>query len=160
MTPDKTDAQTPSILSQIGVSAQYIKDFSFESPHAPQIFAPAQTAPEISMGVNVRTRPLNENAHEVLLMLRLEAKLGDKSAFIAELTYGGVFVLPKVPEEQLKMLLLIECPRLLFPFARGILANAVRDGGFPQILIAPIDFAILFQANKDNIGTMTTAGAA
>src|SRR5580698_6732261 len=102
---------------QIGVNAQYIKDLSFESPNAPQIFAPTQTPPELTMGVNVRTRPMAENTHEVLLMLRLEAKLVGKTAFIAELTYGGVFTLPAAPEEQLKLLLLIECPRLLFPFA-------------------------------------------
>src|SRR6185437_13684194 len=138
-----------------GISAQYIKDFSFESPNAPQIFAPAQTPPELSMGVNVRTRPLAPNGHEVLLLLRLEAKVGDKTAFIAELTYGGVFSLPAMPEEQLKLMLLIECPRLLFPFARAIMAEAIRDGGFPHVLITPIDFAALYQANSGNVGTMT-----
>lgn len=153
--------QIPLPPSQIAVNAQYIKDFSFESPNAPQIFGPVEKPPELTMGVNVRTRPLNDNkAHEVLLMLKLEAKLKDKTAFIAELTYGGIFTLPQVSEEQLKVLLLIECPRLLFPFARAILADAVRDGGFPQILIAPIDFAALYQANKNNVGTMTAAGAA
>jgi len=93
-------------------------------------------------------------------MLRLEAKLDNKTAFIAELTYGGVFTLATAVEEQVKALLLIDCPRLLFPFARAIMADAVRDGGFPQILIAPIDFDALYQANKNNVGTMTAAGAA
>jgi preprotein translocase subunit SecB len=144
---------------QLGVNAQYIKDLSFESPAAPQIFSSMQTPPELNLGVNVRTRPLT-GAHEVLLMLRLEAKLEGKPAFIAELTYGGVFVLPPVPEDQLKSLLLIECPRLLFPFARAILIDAVREGGFPQILLAPIDFATLYQANRENIGAMTAMGAA
>jgi preprotein translocase subunit SecB len=147
-------------LPQIGVNAQYIKDFSFESPNAPQIFAPNQSPPELNMGVNVRTRPMGEHQHEVLLMLKLEAKLSGKTAFIAELTYGGIFSLPQLPEDQVKLLLLIECPRLLFPFARAIMADAVRDGGFPQILITPIDFAMLYQANMNNVGTMTAAGAA
>lgn len=147
-------------LPQIGVNAQYIKDFSFESPNAPQIFAPNQSPPELNMGVNVRTRPTGDHQHEVLLMLKLEAKLSGKTAFIAELTYGGIFTLPQLPEEQVKLLLLIECPRLLFPFARAIMADAVRDGGFPQILITPIDFGMLYQANKNNVGTMTAAGAA
>ena len=147
-------------LPQIGVKAQYIKDLSFESPNAPQIFAPGQSPPELTMGVNVRTRPMGDNTHEVLLMLKLEAKLSGKSAFIAELTYGGVFTLAALPEEQIKLLLLIECPRLLFPFARAILADAVRDGGFPQILITPIVFAMLYQANMNNVCTMTAAGAA
>ncbi|MGE3623608.1 MAG: protein-export chaperone SecB [Bdellovibrionales bacterium] len=157
MTPEQP-APLPSM--QIGVNAQYIKDFSFESPNAPQIFAPSEVAPELNMGVNLRTRPLGETAHEVLLMLRLEARLGDKTAFIAELTYGGVFALPKLPEEQLKLVLLIECPRLLFPFARGVIANAIREGGFPQVLITPIDFAALYNANRNSVGTMTAAGAA
>src|ERR1700724_3097629 len=102
----------PMPPSPIGVNAQYIKDFSFESPNAPQIFAPTQTPPELNMGVNVRTRPLTTTTnapdtkpHEVLLMLRLETKLEGKTAFIAELTYGGIFTLPNAPEEQLKVLL-------------------------------------------------------
>ena len=159
MTSQPAQNPQPS-LPQIGVSAQYIKDFSFESPNAPQIFAPTQSPPELNMGVNVRTRPMGEQTHEVLLMLKLEAKLSGKTAFIAELTYGGIFTLPALPEEQLKLLLLIECPRLLFPFARAIMADAIRDGGFPQILITPIDFEALYQANKNNVGTMTAAGAA
>jgi len=145
---------------QIGVSAQYIKDFSFESPGAPQIFAAPQAQPEMNMGVNLHTRPLAENTHEVLLALKLEARLAGKTAFIAELSYGGVFVLPPLPEEHLKPFLLIECPRLLFPFARSILSNAVREGGFPQILINPIDFGALYQANKNHVGMLPPAGAA
>ncbi len=146
------------IPMQIGVTAQYIKDLSFESPGAPQIFA-VQTQPELNLGVNIRTRPLN-GSHEVMLMLKLEAKTDGKPAFIAELSYGGVFVLPQVPEEQLKMMLLIECPRILFPFARSILIGTIREGGFPQILLSPIDFGALYQANKDNVGAMIAAGAA
>ncbi len=145
---------------QIGVSAQYIKDLSFESPNVPQIFAPTQAAPEINMGVNVHTRGMGPNAYEVLLALKLETKLEGKTAFIAELTYGGVFMLPAMPEEQIKMLLLIECPRILFPFARQVLMNAVREGGFPHVMISPVDFGALYMANKDNVGTLVTAGAA
>ena len=145
---------------QIGVGAQYIKDFSFESPNAPHIFAPTQSSPNIQLGVNVHTRPSGENAYEVLLALKLEAKLEEKTAFIAELSYGGVFVIPPMPEEQLKMFLLIECPRILFPFARSILASAVREGGFPQVMINPIDFAALYMSNKNSIGAIPVAGVA
>lgn len=145
---------------QIGVNAQYIKDFSFESPNAPMIFAPTQANPEISMNVNVHTRGVAEHSFEVLLTLRLEAKLEARTAFIAELSYGGLFSLPSLPEEQLKIFLLIECPRLLFPFARAILMNAVREGGFPHIAVNPVDFAALYMANKDSLGTMPVAGVA
>lgn len=145
---------------QIGVGAQYIKDFSFESPHAPQIFAPTQEQPTINMGVNVHTRPLAEGTFEVVLALKMEAKLGDKVAFIAELSYGGVFIVSKLPEPQLKMFLLVEAPRILFPFARQVMMNAVREGGFPQVVISPIDFGALYMANAGNVGTMPAAGAA
>jgi preprotein translocase subunit SecB len=150
----------PSAGTPVTVAAQYVKDFSFESPNAPQIFTPTQIAPEITMGVNVHTRNMQGSNYEVLLALKLEAKLEGKTGFIAELVYGGVFVLPTMPEDQLRLFLLVEAPRLLFPFARGILANAVREGGFPHVMINPIDFMGLYLANKNNVGTMTAAGAA
>lgn len=163
MTENKAPQPAPSPIQpgmQIGVSAQYIKDLSFESPNVPQIFQPTTIAPELNLGVNVNTRPLAENTYEVVLLLKLEAKLELKTAFITELAYGGVFNLPAMPEEQLRMFLLVECPRILFPFARQVLANAVREGGFPHIMIHPIDFMALFQANKNSVGAMSTAGAA
>jgi preprotein translocase subunit SecB len=167
MADKETKTETPQLPPQaapmglqIGIGAQYIKDFSFESPNVPQIFAPTQNAPEINMGVNVSTRAVGDGAFEVVLLLKLDAKLDGKSAFIAELSYGGVFMLPKMPEEQLRGFLLVECPRILFPFARQILMNAVRDGGFPHVMISPVDFGALYLANKDHIGTQITAGAA
>ena len=165
-TPPPAPAPAPT-GTPVTVTAQYIKDFSFESPNAPQIFAPVQSAPDITMGVNVHTRaltvagtPPGVTGSEVLLALKLEAKLEGKTGFIAELVYGGVFLLPAAPEEQQRLFLLVEAPRLLFPFARAILANAVREGGFPHVMISPIDFMGLYLANKDNVGTMPAAGAA
>ncbi len=140
-----TEQQPPM---QIAVHAQYIRDFSFEVPNAPQIFAPTQSQPALDMGVNVQTRNLGQGNFESLLMLKMEAKIDGKVAFIAELAYGGVFGLPEMPEEHIKMFLLVEAPRLLFPFARSILANAVREGGFPPVLINPIDFAALYQQQQ------------
>ncbi len=136
-------ASAPASM-QVAIHAQYIRDFSFESPNAPQIFSAVQAQPTVDMGINVQTRKLDANTYEALLMLKLEAKLADKTAFIAELAYGGVFGMPPMPEETLKQFLLIEAPRLLFPFARAIVADAVRDGGFPPVLINPIDFAALY----------------
>ncbi len=164
MTTD-TGAAAPSIPNPapgmpVTISAQYIKDLSFESPNAPQVFSTANVTPEINMGVNLQTRSLAQNTYEVLLSLKIEAKLQDKTAFIAELVYGGVFVIPELTEEHLRLFLLVEAPRMLFPFARSILMNAVRDGGFPHVMINPIDFLGLYMANKGNIGSMVTAGAA
>jgi len=133
---------------QIAVHAQYIRDFSFESPNAPAIFNPSQAGPQLDMGVNVQTRKLDQDTYEAVLMIKLEAKLEDKTAFIAELAYAGIFGLAGLPEAHLKPFLFIEAPRLLFPFARNIIANAVRDGGFPQVLINPIDFVSLYQQQQ------------
>jgi preprotein translocase subunit SecB len=150
----------PATGLQIAVNAQYIKDFSFENPNAPQIFAPMAKPPEIQMNVNVQTRGLAENNFEVMLTLKLEAKAEGKVAFIAELAYGGVFTVPAMPEEHLKLFLLVEAPRILFPFARTAMTNTIRDGGFPYVMIQPVDFMALYVANKGNVGTMPTAGAA
>ena len=144
---DPTPAETPKAPLQIAVNNQYIKDLSFESPGAPQIFAAMTAQPALNVGVNVQTRPVGENVFEVVLLLKLEALSGEKPAFIAELSYGGVFTVPPLPEEALKFVLLVEAPSLLFPFARSIIATAVRDGGFPPLLINPIDFAAMYQAN-------------
>jgi preprotein translocase subunit SecB len=145
---------------QIGIGTQYVKDFSFESPSAPQIFTPTQAAPEINVGVNVNTRAIGDNTYEVALALKLEAAVEKKTAYIAELSYAGIFIVPPMPEENLKLFLLIEAPRLLFPFARAIIANAVRDGGFTPVMLSPIDFMALYQANKNTLGVVATAGAA
>ena len=158
--PDPSSAPPALPPMPVTVAAQYIKDLSFESPSAPQIFTPSQAQPQMSMGVNVSTKNMNGANYEVLLAMKLEATLEGKTAFIAELVYGGVFVVPQMPEESLRIFLLVEAPRLLFPFARGILATAIRDGGFPQIMIAPIDFMGLYLANKNKVGAMPAAGAA
>lgn len=136
---------------QIGINAQYVKDFSFENPNAPQIFAPSNAQPQLNIGVNVQARPMADGVYEVLLMIKLEAQLDGKTAFISELAYGGVFTIPALPEDQLKFFLFVEAPRQLFPFARNIIATAVRDGGFPQLLLNPIDFAGLYQANAGQL---------
>lgn len=144
----------------IGIGAQYIKDFSFESPNTPHIFNEMQNQPRMGLDVNVLSRGLGGGTFESVLKIKLESKLGEKTAFIAELAYGGLFSLPELPEEQIKMFLLVEAPRLLFPFARAIISNAVREAGFPVIALQPIDFMALYAAQKDNVGTMTPSGAA
>jgi len=141
------DSSPLSEALSVGISSQYIKDFSFESPNTPHIFSPKTSAPDLQMGVNVLTRNLAENVYEVILAIKMETKIEDKVAFIAELAYAGVFHLPALVEPQLKMFLFIECPRMLFPFARSILMNAIRESSFPQVMINPIDFAQLYITN-------------
>lgn len=127
------------------INSQYIKDLSFEVPGAPQIFGQLQNqTPDITINVNVQATPLGGNAYEVVLHARAECKAAEATAFIAELAYGGVFTL-HVPQEHLRPVLLIECPRILFPFARHILANTTREGGFLPLMLGPIDFVAMYQ---------------
>ncbi len=134
--------QTGPMLS---VLAQYIKDLSFENPNSPNSLRPREKAPEIKINVNVSANPLSESDFEV--ELKLEAKAEDETElmFNAELVYAGVFRIQGIPEESMGPAVLIECPRLLFPFARQIISDSTRNGGFPPLMIDPIDFAQLYQ---------------
>ncbi len=128
----------------LNILAQYIKDLSFENPGAPRSLQSRDKAPAININVNVNANPLSENDFDVVLTLNAEAKDGDKVLFAAELVYGGVFRIAGFPQEHMLPILFIECPRLLFPFARQIIADATRNGGFPPLMIDPIDFAQMF----------------
>ena len=130
------------------IVSQYIKDLSFENPRAPLSLQPNQPRPEVQIRVDVRAQPMEAERYEVSLQMHVEAKAGDETAFMVELTYGGVFGLLNIPQDSLQPLLLIECPRLLFPFARRIVADATRDGGFPPLLIDPIDFVTLYRRRQ------------
>ena len=140
-TPANGAEQPDATLS---VLAQYIKDLSFENPGAPHSLGQREKAPDININVNVNANPLSETDFDVLLTLDAEARDGDKVVFKAELVYGGVFRIAGFPQEHMLPLLFIECPRLLFPFARQIVADATRNGGFPPLMIDPIDFAQMF----------------
>jgi len=156
--PDNEPQAQPQPTIQ--VNAQYIKDLSFEAPGTPAIFADLQsTAPDITVQVNLNATTLHETLYEVVLKIRIEAKLKDKVAFLAELAYGGVFTL-QIPAEHMQPVLLIECPRLLFPFARNILADAIRDGGFPPFLLPPFDFTQLYLQRQQQAANPPPAGNA
>ena len=125
--------------------AQYCKDFSFENPNAPRSLQQQAEGPQINLQVNVNAKQLAEADFEVDLTLEGDAKIGSEVLFAFELTYAGVFRARNVPADQLHPLIMIECPRLLFPFARQIVADAVRNGGFPPLYIDPIDFVALYR---------------
>ena len=133
-------AESPSL----NILAQYIKDLSFENPGAPRSLQARDKAPAININVNVNANPLSETEFDVVLTLNASAKDDDKILFNVELAYGGVFRVSGFPQEHMLPLLFIECPRLLFPFARQIVADATRNGGFPPLMIDPIDFAQMF----------------
>ena len=134
------------------VNAQYIKDLSFEAPAAPEIFQRMQTTrPDITINIDVQAVPLKDTAYEVVLNMRAECKVEQKVAFIMELVYAGNFDI-RVPREHLQAVLLVECPRLLFPFARSILAEISREGGFPPVLLGPVDFVAMYQKQVEMAG--------
>ena len=138
------DHQIPTM--PIVVNAQYIKDLSFETP-GPLASLEAKEAPSISLNIEVKANPQNEsNRYEVEVIITAEAKQKESRVFVLELTYAGTFTLNNIPEQSIAPLLLIECPRLLFPFARSIVADVTRDGGFPPLALAPVDFAEIYRA--------------
>lgn len=127
------------------ILAQYLKDLSFENPNAPQALGPQQNQPDINISVNVNARNLTPTDFEVELHLDAKATVQDKVIFAAELVYAGSFRLENFPQNLMHPAVLIECPRMLFPFARQILAEATRNGGFPPLMLDPIDFAAMYQ---------------
>jgi len=133
---------TPPALN---VLAQYVKDLSFESPGAPNSLRARDKAPGINITVNVNANPLSQTEYDVTLTLAAKATAESDVLFNVELIYGGVFRVAGFPQEHMLPLLFIECPRLLFPFARQIIADSTRNGGFPPLMIDPIDFAQMFQ---------------
>ncbi len=131
---------------QLNVLAQYIKDLSFENPNAPRsLQSTQQQQPEIKVQINVAANPLVEPDYEVVLTIEGKAETGATVLFSFELTFAGVFRIQNVPQESIHPVLMIECPRLLFPFSREIIANAVRNGGFPPLLLDPVDFVGLYR---------------
>ena len=140
---DAATAQRPGPVA-IQIAAQYVKDLSFENPNAPQSVQPGAAAPQVAVNVDVRTQQLADKTYEVVLHIKGDAKSGDKQAFIIELSYGGVIMLGEVPKEHVAPLLLIEAPRLLFPFLRRLVADLTREGGFPPLFLDPIDFGALY----------------
>ena len=130
---------------QLSVLTQYVKDLSFESPGAPLSLRPREKSPAININVNVQANPLADTDYDVSLTLTAKAEDGDTVLFNVELVYGGVFRVANFPQEHVLPVLFVECPRLLFPFARQIIAECTRNGGFPPLMIDPVDFAQMFQ---------------
>ena len=137
--PEGAENQMPSLQ----IISQYIKDLSFENPS----MGVNVQRPQIEFSVDLQARRLQENGpFEVILKMRVSAKQDEKLVFLLEIAYGGLFVLERVPEEVLQPMLLIECPRLMFPFVRRVVSDLISDGGLPPLMIEPIDFAALYRS--------------
>ncbi len=147
----------PGAQPSMRILGQYLKDLSFENPHAPQSLAPQKAQPEISISINVNARNLQPSDFEVELHIDAKAMSESKVIFAAEILYAGVFRLENFPQNMLHPAVLIECPRMLFPFARQILSDATRNGGFPPLMLDPIDFAGMYQKRMTAAQAQATA---
>ena len=143
-----TNGQAPAEPG-IRVLTQFIRDLSFENPRAPDVLRGGAAQPQIDMGVEMNARGRDDGLFEVDLKLSARANREDGTVFFVELLYGGLFAIEGVPPEEMEPVLLVECPRILFPFARNILADVTRDGGFPPVLVQPIDFLALWQSRRN-----------
>lgn len=150
----KKDEQKPEANTQnaeeanapmLRILAQYLKDASFENPNAPNSLRAGLDAPGIDLNVEVKGAPMDDNTAEVSLLISAKASRGDDVAFICELEYSGMFAFANIGAEQMQAILLIECPRMLFPFARQIMAEMTQQGGFPPLMLEPLDFAQLYR---------------
>jgi preprotein translocase subunit SecB len=128
---------------QVGIISQYVKDLSFENPNAPAVYQ-WQTQPQIEVGFDIGSTKLSDEIYEVTLKVDVRARADGQTAFAVELLYAGLVGMRNVPEEQVQPFLLAEAPRILFPFARQIVTQTVQDGGFPPLLLEPIDFGGLY----------------
>ncbi|MDI9350039.1 MAG: protein-export chaperone SecB [Candidatus Symbiobacter sp.] len=154
-TDSKPTDSNPTDASQAGFSVnfQFVKDLSFENPFAPDSLVGQKTSPDVTVQVNVNARPLAGNHYEVELKIHAEAESSEGVVFLVEVTYAGVFTLNNIPDTHVQPLLLVECPRFLFPFARAIIADVTRDGGFPPLMIQPVDFLALYTARQGQNAT-------
>jgi preprotein translocase subunit SecB len=139
------EPQLQQAVPQLNVLGQYVKDFSFENPNAPRSLQPGQEQPQINVQINVSVNTLAPTDYEITLKLEGKADSGGSVLFAFDLTFAGVFRIQNVPQEHIQPLVMIECPRLLFPFAREIVGTAVRNGGFAPLLLDPVDFVSLYQ---------------
>jgi preprotein translocase subunit SecB len=151
-------AEAPS--PRLTIVSQYIKDLSFENPRAPASLEPGKSRPEIGIRVDAQAKNLAPERYEVTFQLQVDAKSEGEPVFMVELVYAGLFSLANIPQESLQPVLLIECPRLLFPFARRIVADVTRDGGFPPLMIDPIDFVSLYRRRTEQAKAQSQAAAA
>lgn len=146
--PPAAQDDTGAAETGIRIVAQFVRDFSFESPHAPDSLRAGGAPPAIDMGVEMNARGRTDGLFEVDLKLSARATRDEQPVFHVEVVYGGLFHIAGVPEADLEPVLLIECPRFLFPYARRLISDVTTEGGFPPFLIDPIDFAGVYAARK------------
>ncbi len=149
MTDDTSE--TPSSKSPMfTINAQYVKDLSFENPNIPGLIQ-LETEPSVEMNIDVKGTKLDDNLYEVVLTLTCKGNSGDIALFVVELSYASLVSLNNVPNEHIQRLLVVDCPTLMFPFARNIIAEVTRDGGYPPILMQTVDFNAIFENGMSDL---------
>lgn len=138
---------TEQAKPQFAIQRIYTRDSSFEAPNSPDIFR-EEWKPQVKLDLNTKTRALNENVYEIVLVVTVEAKLGEKTAFLAEIHQAGVFTVAGFPDETRDQMLGAYCPSVLFPYAREAVDTAVTKGSFPALMLAPVNFDALYLQNK------------
>lgn len=147
---------------QLGMQKVYVKDVSFEAPNSPEVFS-EQWQPDVKVGLNNKTQKVGDESYEVTLTVTVTGKLGDKTAFLAEVQQAGMFIIRNVNEEQLNAMTGSYCPNLLFPFARQAVSELIVQGGFPAVLLNPINFDALYAEQlkqREQAGSTDDAAAA
>lgn len=157
--PTAPSAGAQSSQPSLRVMAQYLKDLSFESPKAPDIFRQGAAQPNMDVSVDVGARGFAPNQYEVELSVSARATNAEEPVFVVETAYAGAFEIVNVPPEQLEAVLLVECPRLLFPFVRQIVADTTQSGNFPPVWLDPIDFLAIYEQRRRQAAAGAQASA-
>ncbi len=152
---EPVDGSVPGIR----IMAQFIRDLSFENPRAPESLRTSAVQPQIDLGVEMAARARPDELYEVDLKLTASAQADGDPIFTLELLYGGLFQINGIAPENMEQVLLIECPRFLFPFARRLIAEMTSEGGFPPFMIDPIDFAVVYASRQAAMANEPTGQA-
>lgn len=140
--------QPQNTLPSLQIRAQYIKDLSFENPHAPQSLFSATQRPNIDVGIDLKGQKLQDDVYEVSVLISARASFESNVMFLIELAYGGVFQIANIPEDNVEQVLMVDAPTIMFPYLRRVISDVTRDGGFPPLMLDPVDFYQLYLNNK------------
>ncbi|ODT49423.1 MULTISPECIES: protein-export chaperone SecB [Alphaproteobacteria] len=152
-------APQPGTQPSMNLVGQYIRDLSFENPNAPNSLLVGGANPAFNVSISVGVKKQSEEIYAVELTLNAKANRDDTVLFNVELVYGGIFRMKNIPEAQMSGLLMVECPRLIFPFARQVLASVTQQGGFPPLMMEPVDFAAIYRQNLAKLAAQQGNGA-
>jgi preprotein translocase subunit SecB len=147
--PEQNPKQPPNLQQSFVVKGQYIKDLSFENPHAPHSLMATNNKPSIDVNVDLKAQKLQEDIYEMTLNISARAVVDGNTLFLVDLAYAGIFQISNIAPEHIEPLILVDCPFVLFPFARRVIADVTRDGGFPPLMLDPIDFHALYRQNRE-----------